>query len=190
VGATVSPGDYITYRFYFRNTGSATQTNVMPTVAIPANTTFVWQGGGTDTNGQTPNCQGDGRLCLYWNQSSAAPNVDYYVDYRVQVNANAADGASIYSQGAIASNQVSLFYSNRIDNMVTACPTFLNAAPNTSNAYTVGAYDASGKRVTQNTVPICVSNYGSKSYFVPAATGAEIESFKANKPSGVYITPL
>lgn len=63
------------------------------------------------------------------------------------------------------------------------CPDPLESAPSTVNAYRAGS-GVSTKRADKNTSPICVSNSSGNSYFVPANTPTEIESFKNSVRGG------
>jgi uncharacterized repeat protein (TIGR01451 family) len=82
-GLTVHRGDTIKYRMFFRNTGNGAQTKMTIIDVIPANTTFVWQGGGTDINSG-----GVQNGLVWWQQTnlSAAGNAgdSGYVDFNVR----------------------------------------------------------------------------------------------------------
>ena len=117
-GVTVHPGDTITYRLYFRNTGSGAQTNMSINNGIPDNTHYEWQGGGTDTNSNGQ--QGGGIWWLNYVLPAAGNSGDSgYVDFSMTVNAGAPDG-QICNSGEIHSDQVASIYSNTVCNPLAA----------------------------------------------------------------------
>jgi uncharacterized repeat protein (TIGR01451 family) len=113
-GVTVRPGDTISYRMPFRNTGSGPQTNMYIIDEPSANTQITWQGGGTDTNG-TNGWQ------VWWNQgqlSAAGQPLDSgYVDFNVTVKASAPNGA-ICNTASYHSDQVGWQTTNQVCNPV------------------------------------------------------------------------
>ena len=191
----VYPGDRITYRMYVSNTGNQTWVSISD--HIPANTTLIWQGGGTtcsaarcDSAG-TPNGNGD----IWWTQQQAPSGWSGYVDFTVQVNAGAPNGTQICNTAYANSRQVSVVSSNQICNPIAVvCPLYLDPAVANSLGYKARAYQASGERADRNTPPICVTNTSGSNYFIPANTSAEIESFKsavdANTVPGADYTPI
>jgi len=189
-GSTVYPGDRISYRMYVQARGDQNWLTIRD--RIPAYTTLIWQGGGTDNGNscsQIPGCV-DGNGDVWWAQQYAPSGWSGYVDFTVQVANTVPNGSQICNTGRAESQEVSTKYSNEICNPVAVCMTPLEAARLNAQGYEAGAYQAGGKQINKNTVPICVSNTSGSSYFVPANTQAEIESFKANLPPGASYVPI
>jgi len=185
----VYPGDRITYRMYVSNTGTQNWVNIRD--QIPTGTTLIWQGGGTycDSLGDNCNSQSSAGYTgeLWWQQQLAPSGTQLYVDFTVEVNANATNGSSICNTGRVYSGEISVanaVTSNEICNTVAVCTNPTDLAIENTQGYKVNPYQASGKKIDQNTVPICVSNTSGNMYFVPAKTSNEIEQFKANLPTG------
>ncbi len=102
------------YRMSFGNAGAGNQTNVRVTDAIPDNTTFDWQGGGTDGG------SGVQSGSLWWNQSGIpAGQSGYYVDFNTRLNAGVSIGTPICNTATIKSDQIlTPFPSNEVCNTV------------------------------------------------------------------------
>jgi len=182
--SAVSPGDHIRYRIYVTPIGN--QTNMQVTAHIPDHTSLVWQGAGTSGNGVIG-------ADVFWKQGSAPSGSSYYLDYEIQLNPDAPDGIPICTSSTVSSDQiVTPRNANSICTQVVKCPTSLGGAPGNPDGYgyKLNAYQASGERVTKNTSPICISNTSGHSFFLPANTSAEVESFKHNTPQGIFLTPV
>ena len=187
-GSTVATGDIISYRLYLANNSQTqTQTNMRITDAVPSYTTLTWQGGGANTySASIAGFTGS----LWWLENSAVPGWSGYVDFNVQVNSSAPNGASICNTASVLSDQNSSVNSNQICNTVSTpfCPYYLDPSED------YGGYKlfrgTSGRQINKNTTPICVSNGSGFSYFVPAKTAAEINSFKNAPPAGISIVQV
>jgi hypothetical protein len=92
--------------------GGAAQTNFRVTDALPANTTFTWQGGGT-SNGQT--FSGG---TLSWFENNPPAGWGGYVDFAARVNSNVPIGTWIENTAQATSGQVPTVTSNTVRNQV------------------------------------------------------------------------
>ncbi|RJQ33592.1 hypothetical protein C4568_04335 [Candidatus Parcubacteria bacterium] len=122
-GSSVNPGDRIAYRLYVQTTGD--QNWMIVRDRIPAHTTLIWQGGGTDNGNscsQIPACV-DGNGDVWWAQQYAPSGWSGYVDFTVQVNADAPSGTQICNVGRVESQEVAVKSSNQICNPVAQPPT-------------------------------------------------------------------
>lgn len=119
-GDTVASNDILTYRMYISNSGTTDQNWLDVHDHIPTNTKLFWQGGGTDYNSSGQIAGGvDGNGDIWWQQQYAPAGWSGYVDFSVQVDANAPEGAQICNTARISSQEVSVQNSNTVCNPVS-----------------------------------------------------------------------
>jgi uncharacterized repeat protein (TIGR01451 family) len=108
-GSTVAPGTTLGFRMSINNSGGAASNGVIsdPT---PANTTFVSQGGGSDSHSFN-----SASNLATWNFTTVpAGETGYYVDGQYQVNADTPNGTQICNVASVKSDQTGPVNSNSV----------------------------------------------------------------------------
>ena len=188
-GTSVNPGDIIHYRVYIENGGSSAVSNLNVRDVIPPNTTYVWQGGGTDTNSN-----GVSGGALTWQQVTAPIGWYGYVDFTVRVNAGVAAGTQICNKATISAQGIAGVDSGTVCSTVTSAPTCTIWASPSEDYGGYKAYSGiNDQHIDASGANICVTNSGGNHYFIPAKTPQEIQSFQnaanAGTVPGASYTP-